>query len=509
MPDDAPRPAGPAPDASPGTEDGRSGRTHWDVVIVGAGFAGLGMAVELKRAGREDFVVLEKADDVGGTWRENTYPGCACDVQSHVYSFSFEPNPGWSRMYPTQDELLAYLRRCADRHGIRPHLRLRTAFESAEYDDAAGLWRVRTGAGAELTCRALVLGMGPLHHPHIPDIPGLDGFRGPVFHSARWDHGAELRGRNVAVIGTGASAIQFVPRIAPEAGRLTLFQRTPPWVLPKPDRAITAFERRLFRRLPLTQRLYRGSLYWRLESRFLAFEHPRLMRGAERLAVAHMRRHIKDPELRRALTPSYTMGCKRTLLSNDWYPALARPDVDVITSPIAEVGPDRITTRDGAEHPADVVVLGTGFHVTDAYEQLPVTGRGGVKLRDAWADGIEAYLGTTVAGFPNLFVLLGPNTGLGHNSMIFMIEAQTRYVAGCLDLLDRRGARSLEVKAERQRAFNENLQSSLSTEVWNKDNCTSWYLDRDGVNRAAWPDWTWRFWLRTRRPRPDDYRVTR
>jgi cation diffusion facilitator CzcD-associated flavoprotein CzcO len=479
-----------------------------DVVIVGSGFAGIGMAIELKRAGREDFVILEKAGEVGGTWRENTYPGCACDVQSHVYSFSFEPNPGWSRMFPLQHELLTYLRRCADKYRLRPHLRLRTEFRGAEYDDASGLWQVRTD-GATLTCRALVLGMGPLHKPHVPDIPGLSGFAGPVFHSAEWDHGVELDGKRVGVIGTGASAIQFVPRIAPKVERLTLFQRTPPWVLPKPDRAISAFERRLFDRLPLTQRAYRGLIYWRLESRFVAFEHPRLMRVAERMARAHMRRHIKDEAMRRALTPTYTMGCKRTLISNDYYPALARPNVDLVTAGIAEVRADRVVDRDGTEHPVDALILGTGFHVTDAFEDLPLTGRGGLKLQDAWADGIEAYLGTTVTGFPNLFLLLGPNTGLGHNSMVFMIEAQTRYVAGCLDLLDRRGGRALEVAAAAQRTFNDEVQGSLTGEVWSKDNCTSWYLDRQGVNRAAWPGWTWQFWLRTRRPRADHYKVLR
>ncbi|GGO85434.1 flavin-containing monooxygenase [Wenjunlia tyrosinilytica] len=478
-----------------------------DVVIVGSGFAGLGMAIELKRGGREDFVILEKADEVGGTWRENTYPGCACDVQSHVYSFSFEPNPGWSRMFPLQHELLAYLRRCADKYGVRPHIRFGTEFSGAEYDDARRLWQVRTGDGSVLTCRALVLGMGPLHKPNIPDIPGLSDFEGPLFHSAEWDHGVELDGKRVGVIGTGASAIQFVPRIAPRAARLSLFQRTPPWILPKPDRAVSSLERRLFERLPLTQRAYRTSIYWRLESRFVAFEHPRLMRVAERLARLNMRRHIKDPELRRALTPSYTMGCKRTLISNDYYPALARPNVDVVTTGIQEVRADRVVTRDGAEHPVDAIVLGTGFHVTDAMERLPLTGRGGLKIQDAWADGIEAYLGTTVTGFPNLFLVLGPNTGLGHNSMVFMVEAQTRYIVGCLDLIDRRGGRALEVEDTAQRAFNDRLQGSLDGEVWSKGNCASWYLDSEGVNRAAWPGWTWQFWLRTRRPRPEHYKV--
>lgn len=489
--------------------DGPAAAPDHDVVIVGSGFAGIGMAIELKRAGREDFVILEKADEVGGTWRENTYPGCACDVQSHVYSFSFEPNPGWSRMFPLQSELLEYLRRCADKYRLRPHLRMRTEFRGAEYDDDTGWWRLAVGDGEVLTCRALVLGMGPLHKPHIPEIPGLDRFEGPVFHSARWDHGTDLAGKRVAVVGTGASAVQFVPQIAPKVERLALFQRTPPWVMPKPDRAISDTERRLFGRLPATQRAYRTLVYWRLESRFALWEHPRLMRLAQRIALAHMHKHIKDPALRRALTPHYTMGCKRTLVSNDYYPALARPNVDVVTSGIAEFRADRVVDREGREHPADAVILGTGFHVTDAHENLSLTGLGGLKLQDAWSDGAEAYLGTTVAGFPNLFLLLGPNTGLGHNSMVFMIEAQTRYIAGCLDLLDRRGGRSLQVAPGVQRTFNQRLQNALAGEVWQKDNCTSWYLDRNGVNRAAWPGWTWQYWLRTRRPRAAHYQVLR
>lgn len=480
-----------------------------DVVIVGAGFSGLGMAIELSRAGREDYVILEKADEVGGTWRENTYPGCACDVQSHVYSYSFELNAGWSRMFPQQAEILDYLRRCADRYGLRRHIRFRSEFSGATYDDRTGRWRVTTADGAVLTCRALVLGMGPLHQPSIPDLPGLDGFRGPVFHSARWDHEVDLDGRNVAVVGTGASAIQFVPRIAPRAGRLTVFQRTPPWVLPKADRSVTDLERRLFARVPAAQRAYRNAIYWRLESRFAAFEHPRLMWAAQQVAQWHLRRQVKDPRLRRALTPDYRMGCKRTLLSNDYYPALTRPNVDLVTSAVAEVRDDRVVTRDGTEHPADVLILGTGFHVTDAYQQLPLTGRGGRAIQEVWADGIEAYLGTTVSGFPNLFLLLGPNTGLGHNSMIFMIESQTRYVARCLDLLDRSGGQALEVLEPEQRAFNERIQGALAGEVWTADNCTSWYLDGEGVNRAAWPGWTWQYRLRTRRPRPEHYRVLR
>lgn len=498
----------PSPSATSSSAASSSTDEHHDVVIIGTGFAGLGMAIDLLRQQRRNFVLLEKATEVGGTWRENTYPGCACDVQSHLYSFSFEPNPHWSRMFPSQGELFTYLQRCAEKYQVMPHIRFGSEMTSAEFDDVTRRWRVTTQDGRRFTCRALVLGTGPLHRPSYPTLPGLADFEGPVFHSAEWNHEAELRGKRIGVVGTGASAIQFIPQIAPDVERLTVFQRTPPWVMPKPDRPVRQAEQRTFQRRPAVQKAVRNSLYWRLESRFLAFRHPSLMRGAEALVKAHMRKHIKDPALRDKLTPNYTMGCKRTLLSNDYYPALARPNVHVETSGITEVRSDRVVTQDGAEHPVDALIMGTGFQVADAMEQLPLTGSGGVKLSDAWSDGVEAHLGTTIAGFPNLFLILGPNTGLGHNSMIFMIESQIRYIRGCLDLMESSGASRMEVREPAQRLFNRELQSDVDGEVWSPGNCVSWYLDRRGVNRAAWPGWTWQFWWRTRKPDPRDYRLS-
>ena len=482
------------------------GRDH-DVVIIGAGFSGLGMAIELKRAGMDDFVVLEKAAEVGGTWWENTYPGCGCDIRSLLYSFSYEQKADWSRMFASQPEILDYLRHCADAYGLRPHIRFGAEVTGVEYDDATGGWDVLTAGGATLTARAVVAGMGPLHQPRFPEIPGMERFQGSAFHSAQWDHSCDLAGKRVAVVGTGASAIQFIPRIADQVGHLTVFQRTPPWVVPQPDRRLSEREHRLFRRFPGLQRAYRNLIYWEQEALGLAFSHPRLLKAAQGLARRHIDRQVSDPDLRRKVTPDYTLGCKRILISSDYYPALARPNVDLVDRGVAEVRANAVVTRDGTEHPADVIIFGTGFHVTDAFDGAHITGRNGVKIQDAWRDGMEAYLGVAVSGFPNLFLLLGPNSGLGHNSMVFMIEAQTRYVRQCLEVLRREGGRSIEVRAGVQSAFNRRIQARLKDAVWSAGGCVSWYLDEKGVNRTIWPGSTVAYWLRTRRPRRRDYRI--
>jgi cation diffusion facilitator CzcD-associated flavoprotein CzcO len=476
------------------------------IVIIGAGFSGLGMAIELKRAGVDDFIVLEKGTDVGGTWRENTYPGCACDIMSMLYSYSFEPKSDWSRLYPQQQELLGYLRHCADKYGITPHIALGTEVTGAEYDDATGNWRVYTNGTAEaITARALIPGMGPLHLPQIPDIPGLAEFEGKVFHSAEWDHDYDLAGKRVAVVGTGASAIQFVPQIAPEVAQLEVFQRTPPWIMPKPDRPLAAAEHRRLRKIPGLQRIIRSLVYWSQESLILGFTHPKLIRHVEALARRHLRRQVPDPGLRAKLLPDYTIGCKRILVSNDYYPALTRDNVELVTDPVKEIGKDWILTGDGTRHQVDAIIFGTGFHVADAFDNAHIVGANGLKIQDAWRDGIEAYLGMTVAGFPNMFLLLGPNSGLGHNSMVFMVEAQARYVRQCLELVERTGSREIQVRPEVQRDFNRDIQGQLREAVWGSGGCKSWYLDEDGVNRAAWPGSTVTYWLKTRRMRRSDY----
>jgi cation diffusion facilitator CzcD-associated flavoprotein CzcO len=476
------------------------------IVIVGSGFAGLGMGIQLKRNGFDDFVILEKSQALGGTWHDNTYPGCACDVPSHMYSFSFELNPGWTRMFAPQPEIRAYLERTADKYGVRDHIRFGAAVESMEYDEDAAVWHVTLADGAVLTARAVVSGVGALHIPSYPDLPGIERFEGTAFHSAEWDHSYDFTGKRVAVIGTGASAIQFVPKLADAAARLVVFQRTPPWIQPKPDVAIPKAVRRTFEKVPGTARTFRDLIYWGLEARAVGFTiDPRLSGPQHTLARRHIARHIKDPELRAKVTPDYTIGCKRVLLSNDYYPALTRPHVEVETAGIAEVREHSIVTADGREHEVDAIVYGTGFKVVDAMADWRVVGRGGVKIQEAWADGIEAHHGTTLPGFPNFFMMLGPNTGLGHNSVVFMIEIQIQHVLSLLRQMRRRNARTVEPRPEAVRAFNDRLQRRLRRAVWNEGGCDSWYLDDQGVNRTLWPGHTFEFWAGSRKARPGDY----
>ncbi|WP_443686085.1 flavin-containing monooxygenase [Nonomuraea cavernae] len=465
------------------------------------------MAIKLKEAGYHDFVILEKAPDLGGTWRDNTYPGCACDVPSHMYSYSFALNPDWSRMFSPQEEIWDYMRACVDRYGIAPHLRYGKRVVSLEYDDGARLWEVATADGETLRPHAVVSGIGALHIPSFPEIAGRERFAGPAFHSAAWDHSVDLTGKRVAVIGTGASAIQFVPQIASRAAKLTVFQRTPPWIHPKPDFAIPRRMRRALR-LPGAARTLRHALYWLLESRALGFTvDPRLMKVHETLARRHLESQVPDPELRRKLTPGYTIGCKRILISSDYYPALTRGNVDLVTDEIAEIREHSIIDATGAEHEVDVIVYGTGFKVIESLQDQRIVGRNGVKIQEAWQDGIETYYGISTAGFPNLFFLLGPNTGLGHNSVVFMIESQIRYVMDCLRLLSRTRARALDVRPERQREFGRRLLERLDPLVWNSGGCDSWYLDEQGVNRTIWPGFTFEYWARTRKVKPDAYEL--
>ena len=479
------------------------------IVIVGSGFAGLGMGIQLKRNGFDDFVILEKSEALGGTWHDNTYPGCACDVPSHMYSFSFELNPGWSRMFAPQPEIRDYLERTADKYGIRDHIRFNTRVDSMEYDEDAVVWNVTLADGTVLRPRAVVSGVGALHIPSYPDLPGIERFQGTAFHSAEWDHSYDFTGKRVAVIGTGASAIQFIPKLAKKVDHLVVFQRTPPWIHRKPDYRIPAPVRRVFETVPGTARAFRGLIYGVLEARAVGFTiDPRLSGPLERMARRHINSRIKDPELRAKVTPDYTIGCKRILLSNDYYPALTRPHVDLETSGIAEVREHSIVTKDGQEYEVDAIVYGTGFKVVDAMADWRIVGRGGVKIQEAWADGIEAHHGTTVPGFPNFFIMLGPNTGLGHNSVVFMIEVQIQHVLSLLREMQRRKARAVEPKPEAVRAFNDRLQRRLRRAVWNEGGCTSWYLDADGVNRTLWPGHTFEFWASSRKAKPGDYIFT-
>jgi cation diffusion facilitator CzcD-associated flavoprotein CzcO len=478
-----------------------------EVLIVGSGFAGLCMAIRLRRAGIESFAILERADEIGGTWRDNHYPGCACDVQSHLYSYSFEPNTRWSRTFAGQAEILDYLRRCADKYGLRRYIHFGQNVTRARFDEPRGLWTVETASGRAYRARVIVSGMGALSNPAHPDIEGMSRFEGERFHSAHWNQSYDLAGKRVAVIGSGASAIQFVPQIAPLVARLDLYQRTPPWILPKPDRAIGNAERALYRALPPLQRLMRLGVYCQLETRVLAFTlDPSLMRPVAEYAQRYLRRSIADPALRAQLTPSYTVGCKRVLLSNDYYGALARPNVEVITAGIREIRARAVVDRTEREREVDAIICATGFKVQDFIPRGVFFGRGGQDLADAWRGGAQAYKGTTVAGFPNLFLLLGPNTGLGHSSVIYMIESQVAYVLDALGQMRQKGWSTLEVDPAAQEAFNAALQRKSERAVW-KSGCKSWYLSELGRNTTMWPDFTFRFRRLTRRFDAAAYRV--
>jgi cation diffusion facilitator CzcD-associated flavoprotein CzcO len=455
------------------------------VAIIGAGFSGIGMACGLLRSGVTDFVVLERAREVGGTWRDNVYPGAACDIPADLYSFSFAPNPDWSHRYPRQDELLAYLRDVADRFGVTPHIAFGTEVADASWDDDERRWTITTNAGT-WTADVLVSGAGPFVDPAWPDIPGLASFGGPRVHTARWDPALEVAGRTVAVLGTGASAIQLVPELRRRGARVVVLQRTAPWVIPRHDPPTTAGRRRAFRRAPWRQRLSRARFFARQEANFPAFAVPLIGRIGEAAYRRHLRRQVADPELRERLTPRFRIGCKRILISSDWYPALASPEVDLVTERVERIEPDAIVTADGVRHPADVLVAATGFHVTSPPIAARIRARG-TALAERWTPHMTALRGTTVPGFPNLFVLVGPNTALGHNSMVYVIEAQIRYALQALAELAARGSRTLEATPEAGRAYAERLDGALARSVWQTGGCVSYYQAADGANPTIWP----------------------
>ncbi|MEU0372471.1 NAD(P)/FAD-dependent oxidoreductase [Streptomyces sp. NPDC006283] len=483
---------------------------HVRVAVIGSGFGGLGAAVRLRREGITDFVVLERADSVGGTWRDNSYPGCACDVPSHLYSFSFAPNPDWPRTFSGQEHIRAYLEHVADTFRLRSHLRFNHEVLMMRWDTDKLRWEIETSQGT-LTADVVVSATGPLSDPKMPDIPGLADFPGKVFHSARWDHDYDLRGKRVAMIGTGASAIQIVPSIQPEVGRLTLFQRTPPWVMPRMDRRISGPERWVHRQLPFTGAARRGLLWGIRELQVQAFtKRPDELGLIERLAKANMAKSIKDPALRAKLTPSYRIGCKRILLSSTYYPALAQPNVDVVASGLTEVRGSTVVAADGTETEVDAIVLGTGFHVTDMPIAERVVGAEGITLAEAWKDGMESLRGATAAGFPNWMTIIGPNTGLGNSSMILMIESQLNYMADYMRQLNLLGEGSaLAARPSSVHAWNRRVQERMKRTVWNTGGCTSWYMDASGRNTTIWPGTTTEFRRATRHVDLAEYEVVR
>lgn len=481
---------------------------HTRVLVIGAGFGGLGLAIKLEERGVRDFLVVERGSDVGGTWRDNTYPGAACDVPSQLYSFSFAPNPGWSRSFSPQPEIQSYLQRVAAESTVMDRFRFDTTVEDATWDDQAQQWRVRTSSGT-VTADVLVSAAGALSDPKMPDIAGIETFQGKVFHSARWNHDYDLTGKRVAVIGTGASAIQIVPAIAKQVAHLDVYQRTAPWVMPRRDRAYTALERLAFRKVPGVQRLYRSAIYWGRETFVPAFTiNPKIAAPAKKASLANIGKGISDPALRAKVTPTFEIGCKRILISNDWYPALDRDNVDLVTEGIDKVTGNAIVTRDGVEREIDALVVATGFHTTDLPIAEHITGRNGETLAAQWErEGMSAYKGATTHGFPNLFFIIGPNTGLGHSSMVFMIESQIAYVLDALRTMDAQRITAAEPKPRAQERWNRDIQRRMKRTVWSAGGCSSWYLDAHGRNVTLWPRTTFKFRQLTRRFDVEQYDV--
>lgn len=480
---------------------------HTRALIIGTGFSGLGMGIALQQQG-VDFLILEKADDVGGTWRDNSYPGCACDVPSHLYSFSFEPKATWSKLFSPQPEILDYLKGVTDKYGLRRYIRFGSRAARAHWDDGEYRWHVFTESGQEYVTQFLISGAGALHIPRLPEIEGRDEFRGPAFHSAQWDHDVDLTGKRVAVIGTGASAIQIVPDIVDDVAELQLYQRTPPWVVPRPNEPFPRWLKAAFATVPGLRLAVRSGIYWWLEGLGYAMtKRPSLLRVVDAVGKWNIRRHVADKDLRRRLTPSYRSGCKRILYSPNYYQAVAKPQVELVTDRIVRITPTGIVTGDGTERPVDVIVFATGFHVIDSYTYFDIKGPHGEDLVDRWnREGLAAHRGIAVADMPNLFFLLGPNTALGHTSVVIMIESQIRYVAQAIATVDKFDAQALAPTHAAQQRYNDELQHALAGSVWNTGGCRSWYLDEHGVNRTLWSGMTWQYWRATRSLKPAEYR---
>lgn len=467
---------------------------HTNIAIVGSGFSGIAMAVRLKKAGREDFLIFEQANDVGGTWRDNTYPGIACDVPSNLYSFSFNLNPNWSKSYSGGKEIWNYLRDTAKKFGILQFIKFNTAINGASWDDDAQVWKLETEDGP-WTANFVIGAMGPLSSPQIPELPGIENFRGAAFHSREWDHAYDLKGKRVAVVGTGASAIQLVPQIVDEVKELHLYQRTAPWVMPRSERSLTRFEHALFKYLPFTQRIARATVYSLLELRVIGFvKQQRLMKIVQKIAQAQIARQVPDKELRKKVTPDYTIGCKRVLMANNYYPALGKPNLEVITDAVTEVREHSVISADGTEREVDAIIWGTGFYVTvnPAWDQI--FGRDGRSLTQTWEkSGMEAHLGIAIANFPNLFMIIGPNTGLGHSSMVYMIESCVDHVMRALNFIEKNDVASVEITRAALDEFEATIQSQMKGTIWTSGGCSSWYLDSNGRNTTLWPGYTFEF----------------
>lgn len=484
-------------------------KADFQVGIIGAGFGGLVAALRLQKEGNNSFVIFERASEVGGTWRDNVYPGCACDIPSHLYSFADELNPNWSRAFSAQPEILEYLKGVVDKHNLRKKIRFNSDITGLRFMQEYGLWEVTDQNGTISHVKLVISATGPLNRPNTPKFVGMEHFQGKVFHSAAWDKSYDLRGKRVAVIGTGASAIQIVPNIAPLVGQLNVFQRTAAWVQMRPDHAFSPFMQSVFRTLPAFNKLYRELIYWRNEFFGKAFVGGETVnRFGSKMSLSHLKRQVKDPAIRQKLTPNYKMGCKRVLVSNDYYPSFNRPNVSLITEGIKEWNAKGITTNDGKEHEFDAIVLATGFVAADIDLYTQITGLNNHDLLAEWRQtGAQAYRGTTVSGFPNLAFMLGPNTGLGHNSVVHIMESQMNYIIDYLHLLEKQGENGyLDVRPEVQQTHNASLQNQFAGTVWSSG-CKSWYLNSQGMNTTLYPRLTVQFRKELKRVAPQDYAV--
>ena len=481
---------------------------HYQVAIIGAGFGGLAMAIRLLQRNIHNFVILEKSNEVGGTWRENQYPGAACDVQSHLYSLSFAPKTDWSKRYAEAPEIFQYIQDVVQQFNLREYCQFNSEVVHTEYHEKDCVWHVALKDGRQLSCQYLVFASGPLHVPQIPHIKGIEKFQGKVFHSSQWDHQYNLNSKVVASIGTGGSAIQYIPEIAPQVKQLYVMQRTAAWVIPRDERKYLNIEKKLFKQADWFRKLHRARLYWSNESRAIPIMQPNVMKYTQKLAEAFIRFQVKDKQLAQKLTPDYIMGCKRILVSNKYFPTFNRDNVELVTDAIQELTADSIITKDGKMRKIDCLIYGTGF-ITDPriyLQPFSCIGEHGVELKQAWKDGAESYYGISHKGFPNLFQLLGPNTVLAHNSVIFMIESQVDYILQMMDLVAQSQSNAIVVKDQVQDQFNHDVQDMLNNTVW-QSGCVSWYQQDGGKNFALWPTYTWKYWLKTKSLHPSDFRL--
>lgn len=477
------------------------------IAIIGAGFGGLATAIQLLKRGIKDFVILEKATDVGGTWRENQYPGAACDVQSHMYSLSFAPKSDWTKRYAEAPEIFQYIQDLIQEYDLKKFIQFDTEVISTRFDEQAHAWEISIKNQSALRSQFLIFASGPLHIPQIPKIKGIEKFKGEVFHSSSWNHAYDLNGKRVASIGTGGSAIQYIPEIAPKTKQLYVFQRTAAWVIPRDERAYNALDKKLFAQYDWFRRLHRARLYWSNESRVVPIVKPQMMRLGQKLAEAFIRFQVKDKEIAKKLTPDYTMGCKRILVSNRYFPTFNRKNVELVTDSIQEITENAIVTKDGQVREIDCLIYGTGF-ITDPriyLKDFKCYGENGIELKEAWKEGAESYYGISTKGFPNLFQLLGPNTVLGHNSVIFMIESQVNYILQLIEAVEKSKTKAIVVKDVVQEEFNRKIQEKFAGTVW-QSGCVSWYQQEGGKNFSLWPSYTWKYWLETKNANLADYR---